>query len=340
MSNYHSTEPIESTVVLQQQTEALTNFDDFKAVFYQLNAKPDSDIRLLPHGKIVAIADIRSINDQVGAKIRNHNVIAEITSINFVLSNRKLKDFSTWAEFERETWDTINDKVESISINWDMSIKLPQYALPQRHSMKLRIGNAIPLRDMFQLVLTSDDISELITAESHGICKVDFINSIIAIELLNIVSNWHEGLKNSPKLSPTHQFLRKQADLISEVIKYLCPILLLILTCVYSDYMYRALGIEQEKIIYSIQSLAIIMTIVFTIGIVIGDKFERSMYMQLRKIETFPSFSITRGDVRATEEFEENNNKLTKKIINRFLLIIFSFSITSSLKFLIDYFSL
>ena len=289
MNNYHSTEPTESTVVLQQQTESLTNFDDFKAVFYQLNAKPDSDIRLLPHGKIVEIADIRSINDQVGSKIRNHNVIAEITSINFVLSNRKLKDFSTWAEFEREQWDTINDKIESISINWDMSIKLPQYALPQRHSMKLRIGNAIPLRDMFQLVLTSDDISELIGAESHGICKVDFINSIIAIELLNIVSNWHEGLRNSPKPTPVHQFLRKQANLISEAIKYLCPILLLILVCIYSDYIYYGLGITQENIVYSIQRLAIIMTIVFTIGIVIGDKFESSMYMQIRKIEIFPS---------------------------------------------------
>jgi hypothetical protein len=117
MSDYQS---VEASVVTKESAGSLIQLSDLKSLFYQLNAKPDTEIRLLPRGKTVELSDIRSINDQVGAKIRNYNVVAEIASVNFILSNRKIKDFSTWAEFERERWDTVNERIESLSITWDM----------------------------------------------------------------------------------------------------------------------------------------------------------------------------------------------------------------------------
>jgi hypothetical protein len=334
MSDYQS---VEASVVTKESAGSLIQLSDLKSLFYQLNAKPDTEIRLLPRGKTVELSDIRSINDQVGAKIRNYNVVAEIASVNFVLSNRKIKDFSTWAEFERERWDTVNERIESLSITWDMSLKLPSYDLPQRHSLKLRIGNAVPLKDMFQLAFTSDDITEIMEAGSHGICKVDFVNSIIAIELLNIVTNWHEGLNSFPEPVRIQQFLRKQGRLMSEILKYLFPVLLLVITCIYSDYLNPLLGIGTELSLSNIQKLSVFLTTIFAGGIITGRKIESSIDRKIDKFEDFPSFIIARGDEKAKEEFSRNNDKLTAQIRNKILSILFTFSITASLRFLIGY---
>lgn len=326
MSDYQS---VEATVVTTESAGSLIQLSDLKSLFYQLNAKPDTEIRLLPRGKTIELSDIRSINEQVGDKIRNYDVIAQISSITFILSNRKIKDFSTWAEFEREKWDTINERVESLSITWDMQLKLPMYELPQRHSLKLRIGNAVPLKDMFQIAITSDDLSELLEAGSHGICKVDFVNSIIAAELLNIISNWHEGLDDLPEPAVIQRFFRKQGNLMSEIIKYLFPVLFLIIASLYSDYLNPMLGIGSEISMNHIQKISILLAVLFSSGIIIGGKVERSIDIKISKFESFPSFLITRGDEKAKNEFEKNNDKLAKQITNKVIWILIGFSITS-----------
>lgn len=283
------------------------------------------------------MSDIRSINEQVGDKIRNYDVIAQISSITFILSNRKIKDFSTWGEFEREKWDTINEKVESLSITWDMQLKLPLYELPQRHSLKLRIGNAVPLKDMFQIAITSDDLSELMEAGSPGICKVDFVNSIIAAELLNIISNWHEGLEDFPEPVIIQRFFRKQGSLMSEIIKYLFPILLLIIASLYSDYLNPMLGIGAEVSMNHIQKMSILLAAIFASGMIIGGKVERSIDIKISRFESFPSFIISRGDEKARNEFEKNNDKIAKHITTKIIWILIGFSITSGLRYLLNY---
>ncbi|MBC1215343.1 hypothetical protein GNE08_14065, partial [Trichormus variabilis ARAD] len=169
----------ETSGIVPQQPETIISLDDFKSLFYQLNAKPDTEIRLLPGKKTVELADISNINEQIQAKLRNHDVAASIGSINFILSNKKIKDYSTWAEFEREKWNTINERIKTLTIHWDIAIKLPQYSLPQRHSIRLRIGSNIPPKDIFQLIFTSDNIQEIMEAKTPSVCKIDFINNII-----------------------------------------------------------------------------------------------------------------------------------------------------------------
>jgi hypothetical protein len=77
--------------IVPRQTEAIVPLDEIKSFFYQLNAKPDTEIRLLPGKKTLELADIRSINEQVAAKLMNHDITAEIASINFILSNKRSK---------------------------------------------------------------------------------------------------------------------------------------------------------------------------------------------------------------------------------------------------------
>lgn len=321
--------------IVPQQTGAIIPLDDFKALFYQLNAKPDTEIRLLPGEKTLELADIRSINEQIAAKLRNHDITAEIASINFILSNKKIKDYSAWAEFEREDWGTVNEKIQTLTINWDIAIKLPQYMLPQRHSIKLRVGADIPPKDIFQLILTSDNMQELMEAQSPSVCKVDFINNIIAVELLNVVSNWHEGLRNSPEPALIQKVLKKWGNLLSEIIRYTSPIVLLTIACQYSIYLLPVLGVGKEVSLENFQKTSIFLAAIFMIGLFLGFKIERFIDERIGKFEQHPRFSITRGDRNAIEEFSKINENLSRQIVVRFFWVLFAIIISSSVKLMI-----
>jgi hypothetical protein len=328
----------ENSSIVPQKSGELISLDNFKSIFYQLNAKPDTEIRLLRGKKNLELADITSLNERISAKLSNHDVITEIASINFVLLNRKIKDYYTWAEFERENWDTVNEKVSTLSIKWDIAIKLPQYKLPQRHSIKVRIGTEIPPKDIFQLILTSDDISELIEARTQSICKVDFVNNILAVELLNLVSNWYEGLHDLPDANPVISFLRKNGRLISEIIRYSLPIVLLLVSYQYSDYWLPAIGIEEKISPKNLEALLIWLAAAFRAGIFLGFKLEKFINKRIDKFEDYPRFSITRGDKKAIEEFEKTNKKLKNQILIRVFWVLFALAVSSSVKLVGSYF--
>ncbi len=114
MTNYDQSSDIQTTASSTNEGFNLVSLDDLKAWLYLHNAKPDTEIHFLKGGKIIDIADIRRIEEQVGFKLANHKTTKQTTSISFTLSNNRLKEFSTWAEFERERWNTINEKIESI----------------------------------------------------------------------------------------------------------------------------------------------------------------------------------------------------------------------------------
>lgn len=326
----------EDSNLVPQGSGQIIPLDEFKSLFYQLNAKPDTEIRLLRGKKNLELADIRSINERILDKLCNHDCIATIASINFVLSSRKIKDYSTWAEFERENWDTVNEQVCTLTIKWDIAIKLPQFTLPQRHSLKIRIGTEIPPKDIFQLILTSDDITELMEAKTPSICKVDFVNDILATELINIVVNWYEGLRNLPETNPLNTFLAKNGRLLSEIIRYCSPIVLLMISYQYYDYYMPLFGMEQLSL-KSLEALLILFAAIFMVGIFLGFKFERFIDKRIDQFEEHPRFSITRGDSKAAEEFEKKNKKLTNQILFRFFGVLFSLIVSSSVKFIIQY---
>jgi hypothetical protein len=332
---------IQSEDILPSQGEIISSYglDDLKAFFYLYNAKPDTEIRLLKGDKVVELSDITNLEEQVAAKLGNHDVTGQTVSITFSLSNKKIKEFSTWSEFERAKWNVVNEKVEAININWNILIKLPKYKSPQTHSMKLRIGNAILPKDIFQLILTSDDTSEVLEAGSPGVCKVDFINTTIANELLFIVSEWHKGLKTVPDTDVIAKFLKKDGKISTQFIRIFLPLFLLVIACTYTEYLYPIIGVSQELSIYSIQSSMVCLLAIFVLGSFLGSIVEKSIDRQIDKLENYPGFLITKGDENSVEEFSRKNKKLTNQIVGKVLSILFTVPVSAVVKFLISYFN-
>lgn len=329
----------ENESIVPKQSEAITSrsLDELKSLFYLYNAKPDTEIRFLKGGKIVDLADIRSLEEQVADKLGNHDTVGQTVSISFILSNKKLKEFSTWAEFDRAKWNTINEKIEALSISWNILIQLPQYKSPQPHSMKLRIGNSIQPKDIFQLILTSDDVSEVLEARSAGVCKVDFINTILANELLFLVDEWYKGLKQAPEPDLIQKFFKKYGKVATAALRYFFPLGLLFVACNYSDYLYSLLGMDQNLSLATLQTSLLFLLTTFMLGTFLGRIIEESIDRKIDKLEEYPNFVITKGDQNSSVEFEQNNKKLTNQIGTRIFWILFSLLISSPVKFLIEH---
>jgi len=329
----------ETESIVPKQSEAITSrsLDDLKTLFYLYNAKPDTEIRLLKDVKIVNLADITSLEEQVTDKLGNHTIVGKKVEISFILSNKKVKEFSTWAEFERAKWDTINEKIEALSISWNILIQLQQYKSPQPHSMKLRIGNSIPPKDIFQLIFTSDDVSEVLEARSAGVCKVDFINTILANELLFLVEEWHKGLKPAPEPDLIQKFFKKYGKTATAALRYFFPLLSLFVACNYTDYLYPLLGMDQNLSLATLKASLLFLLTTYMLGNFIGRVIEKSIDRKLDKLEEYPNFMITKGDHNSSVEFEQKNQKLTNQICIRIFWIVFGTLISYPVKFLIDH---
>jgi hypothetical protein len=328
----------EDTSIIAAKTEvsSLISIDELKSFFYLYNAKPDTEIRLLKEKKIVELSDIISLRERVSHKLENHSIIGQTTSISFTLSNNKIKEFATWPEFERTNWYIVNERIESLNMSWNILIQLPQHKSPQTHSMKLKVGNSILPKDIFQLILTSDNISELMEAGSPGVCKVDFINTIVANELLSIVDEWYQGLQKPPESDFIQKFIKKDGKTVSQIIRLLFPLILLIFICVYSDWLYPIFGISQQLSISTIQSILVVFLAVYVFGSSLGRMVEKFIDERIDKIVEHPSFLITKGDKNFSQEFSRNNTKLVWQISYRLAWIMFGAFVSVIGKLLID----
>lgn len=311
-----------------EQTETLPaeigkySLDDMKSLFYLMNAKPDSSIQLLEGQKKISVSDIKDLNERVQQKLQNHHLIGQIASINIIFAKGKIQDYATWAEFERESFHTINNKTEAISLTWDISIKLRMYENPQRHTLKVRIGQAISPKDMMELMFSTDNASELVEKRANGIVKVDFINQVIAGELIEKVVNWYDGLKKIPDEIGLQKILEKNQNYIVGIIHNFTPIIFLVVYHYYFVMFCNWGNLTNNISLSKIQLLLISFITVFFIGSMFAKKISRWIDKKIDDYKDISQFEITNGDKNAITESQESNKAITKKILSKAVLSI------------------
>ena len=293
------------------------NLSDVKSFFYLMNAKPDTSIQLLKGRKKVTIAEIRDLNERIQRKLENHDLIGQIASINLIFEKGKIQDYGTWAEFERETWHTINNKTDAIALTWDISIKLPKYQNPQRHTLKVRVGQAISPKDMMELVFNSDNASELIEKRADGVVKVDFIDQVIAGELIEKVVAWYDGLKKMPDDVGVQKIMEKHQNFIVGVIHNFTPIILLGIYHYYFIAFCNWSNLTSNLTIANIQFLLITFITVFFVGSMIAKKIAKWTDKKIDDYKGLSQFEITKGDENAVHDAQQNNNTITKQILTK-----------------------
>lgn len=295
------------------------DLDQFKSLYYLLNAKPDSQIRLLKEDKVIAFEDIIELNDKVIEKLKTETLETSITTITVVFKNKKVNTYNNWQEFTRSNWQ-IADQTMSISLNWDININLPHHELPQRHTLKIRLGSPIRPSEAFQLMMFSDKDDEILEATSNGVCKVDFINTVIANELLSIVDEWYSALPNNQANGWFVRFSEKYRRYFAFTINTIIPLSAILLS--YNLVVWK-IGKISELSNSDLKDLTFIIAIsiaIIYISDLIGKIISSRVFSQLGDYREYSMFRLTKGDNNAIDDVDKKNRKIQGSIITQFVI--------------------
>lgn len=213
-----------------------------------------------------------------------------------------------------------------------MRILLPQFKNRQRHSLRCRIGREVAPKDIFQLMMTTDDVIEIMEAQTPCIVKVDFVNVVLANELLNLVEDWYQGLASVPEQLSIGRLLITKGKNASEIFRVLLPISLLLIARQYLDLYEPHLSDANNYDTNWIINAGILFTSVFVIGSYFWRKLERFIGSRIDKLERYPAFLISKGDGNAVARHQIKNRSLASQIFGRIGLILFGLIVTSVAK--------
>lgn len=297
------------------------DLDQFKTLYYLLNAKPDSQVKLFTEDKLVMVQDIVDLNEKIHRKLDTEHIETVITTVSVLFNSKAFLTFNNWQEFLRTNWKT-SEQTKSVSINWDINIKLPQYELPQRHTLKLRLGSPIRPGEMFELMMTSDKDEELLEATANGVCKIDFINEVIANELLKVVEDWYKCLPTNYKDDTFQKFSEKHKKKIAFVINLSIPMAAILIAISLVRFKLGMLDISTQVGFSGLLTFIGFGLAIFYAGDLFGKVLSTNVYHKISSYKDYSIFSFTKGDENAKIEVKKKNNKIIRSILRDFLISV------------------
>jgi hypothetical protein len=288
---------------------------DFKSLYYHLNAKPDTEIKVFQKSRILELPDLIRLNDQINEKLSNHELAGSFATIKVSFTDKKILDISSWNEFLATQWDS-HACITHIEAQWDFNVVLPKYELPQRHTLKIRFGSRIKANEIVQIMLNTDSDIKTEELEAKVVCKVDYINSIISTELINLVSDWYKALPLVNEQYKLISFIKKHSTTITYANDMLFDIAGILV----------GLGILRLVIFFGLyeQSRGILLDIGVALSLLwasvyIFGFFGHIVSMQILHLAhdlSFPSmFNITRHDKNKNLERLKEDNKFIKQTL-------------------------
>lgn len=311
---------------------------NYQAIYYAMNAKPDSKTKIFGKRVIVEMDDLKELNKRITDKFKSHYEDAGfIINVTVGFSDHTSIEFNSWTMFERYDWAE-SRVINSIIIKWEYNAKLPQYSLPQKHTLVVRIANEIRPEEMLHLIVSGklEEIDQIDQEVCPIIARVDFINSILGEELLSIVSLWQDGLQSYEEDVPMAiKIAKKIRRIIAYVINYVSVIVTLFFCYEFLKEMMnkihvRTLGeipvVEIQEIIFNIIILVIFVWVVNRFFALIANM----VYLLLGESMDHHTFNITKGDAKRRKEIIKKINKNFMKIAINIIITVF-FNVVCSL---------
>ncbi len=298
------------------------SLQDFKSLYYQLNAKPDSSIKLFKERKVIEIADLIDIDSKIKEKLLNHRLAGSFTSIKISFSDKRILDICDWNEFLKLRWDEATS-IEHIELQWDFNVIIPRYRLPQRHTLKLRIGSNLKPNEMIQLIFLEDSDIKEDELKSVVICKVDYINVVISTELLSIVTDWYDALPSLTESNKLLNFIYHHHNTLGSFLNVLFDIggVLVGLGIIQIILKYHIFQPSVNLLLNVAIALALLWIPVYIfsfIGTIFTEKFRNS----INKISTPSMFNITKGDKNKNIRRKKENDNLLFQLISQIVTTI------------------
>lgn len=325
---------------MENKDAELMNIDDqeqfiknYQAIYYAMNAKPDCKSKLYPNEVLVDFSDLNDLNNKVVEKFKAHYENAGFTiTITVSFKDRTVVAFNSWKTFSGYDFN-INSGIRGITIVWEYNAKLPQYKLPQKHSLTVRLADELRLQDMLNLVV-SGKLSEMDLVEQEFcpiVARVDFINSLLGDELLSIVDEWVEGIEKNVQKNKIMDFFVRYRRTVAYLVNYITTFITMLCGLRYiKKYLYNldiaAISEMTPKALYDFL-LTVFVIVVVCFGVykiffiiasymfkILGDRNEEKHI-----------FNITKGDKKVYERLKKKKQKgFVRLLLNGIFTLIFN----------------
>ncbi|WP_347296372.1 hypothetical protein [Enterocloster bolteae] len=289
---------------------------NFKSVFYQLTAKPDSTTRVFPKDVLIEIEDIFSLNERVVEKLSVYPEAGFLINVLVKFVNGKNKSFCSWDAFSKHQWYE-SEAISNVVITWEFNAILSQYKVPQKHTLTVKMSNSMRPEELLNIIFTGnmDELDDLDKNFFPVVARVDFIDRVLGDELLNIVADWDKGLRDSSlQKSPYILFLKKNKAKFLTFLSFITNILVMCASIVGANKFIHTLGIVQVGEMTCLQMLAVINTMFACAAIWIFSRrlissLTDRIFERLREYGESCIFNITKGDRNRQEKLQKREKK-------------------------------
>jgi hypothetical protein len=294
--------------------EVMQNISSILALF---GAKSDSMCRIFNKQIVVGLKELSILNTNINEKLSIHSVEYVTTDVDITFANKKTISFKTWVEFVNYDYESINSRVEQIYIQWDFKVKL-NYEVSQKHTIYLRITSSPKPSDLIKALINGglDEDNEFEVKTSVMLCKVDFINNVLAEELMNVVEKWNDLCESAiAKVGKISCFAHIHSVFFANVLELLVATSIVLIIAIILKLM-----IAYRHIYISIPIMILSMIPLYMLIKRICHSAGKKLYERLDDIMSTHVFNLTTGDRKVNEINKEKNS--CKKQAGGFILNI------------------
>lgn len=197
---------------------------EFKSLYYELNAKPDSTTKIFNDKVLVTKDDVERLDDLIREKLSLHVREGEFGTSNVIVSTarHKIYSFNDFKVFATQNW-AIPEHINSMTLSWDFFVNVDGYKRPQRHKLTVKISCGLKPEEIISLLFSGriEDVEEIEEQQATIIAQMDFIENRLGQEFINIVGEWVDTLQRAY----THKnkivlFLKKHRKLVGYYFNY------------------------------------------------------------------------------------------------------------------------
>lgn len=293
-----------------------------RAMFYRFLARPDSITKVFNKTAVLDIQDIRELNQRVSEKLSHYQEAGYLIQTNVKFADGKTRSFPDWSSFDAHDWYEA-EPINNMVITWNFNAVFPGRDEPQMHTLMVKLSNGLRPEEMLNLVFTGkiEDIEEMDNNLFPIVTRVDFVDRVLADELLFLVEEWIKTLRESElQKTPAMLFLKKNKAKVASFMSWITNIVIMCTSVIVTgNYIiklpFKVVGdITSHELIKIIYAL-FICSATWLFGKKLIGRLTDALFERLRLYGDNALFNITKGDRNRQDKIVRKEKENKKKII-------------------------
>lgn len=277
------------------------NADTARDLLKAIASPRNNHIELFQKAVQIGLKDLEDLTKRVAGKLAQLKVDSGCTVMKTLISLDKDRSYQLigWPQFQRFDWK-IPEKTKSITMTWEFMYQRAEGSDPEFHSLSVRITEAPHPMHFLRAALSRDreEVERMEIQMAPVICEVDYMDRLLSLELVQIVSGWHSALRRPAPLTGIGEFIQKNQAKICQVtdlsLEFIMP-----LAYLSAAYLWmRGKISEPLSTAFVAYSAALIM--IFSMVVKIANRLSTIIATaadrNIDRMGRFPIFELTNGD--------------------------------------------